>query len=551
MQEILTRDDLKGIFITGATPSQDDFSNLFDSVFNKTDDGLDKAGDTGLKVQASTSSAQTDPKDLLLFYEDIGTDPSWKMRLSGQGDGWGLDLSRGADSDFLIDASGNVGIGLSAPTSKLHVQGNVLVEDDLNVRGTSYMQSQTRVYGGFLVGNSTVPGGRLVVNTAGHVGIGVTSPTCTLDVRGDTNIGVSGATANLKVSGDIGIRKTPTCALDVSGSVKVSGTTTLGTNANAANLEVYGKIVTHQNNNALHDLSVSTTLNVSGATTLASGTVTGKLGIGISSPSHKLEVNGSTQVGSMHVTGNSTTVGNARVGTDSAAIGSKGQFEVFGNGGSNHTYTGDFNVLRNQDNAHDYSSTSLSFSIGAYIEKDVACNTVVVFSDARIKNVLGVSAAPQDLQTLMGIEITDYQKKDYIQFGDRITKKVIAQQVEEVYPEAISRGTDIIPDIMEKAAVEAGWIQLKTNLQVGERVKVLMGNTSEICIVQEVRANAFLVEIPVDAKEVFVYGREVDDFRMVDYDAIAMLNVSATQELYRQLQKLQQQVAALEQPALA
>ena len=36
---------------------------------------------------------------------------------------------------------------------------------------------------------------------------------------------------------------------------------------------------------------------------------------------------------------------------------------------------------------------------------------------------------------------------------------------------------------------------------------------------------------------VFVYGREVKDFRNVDYEAIAMLNVSATQELNRRLEK--------------
>ena len=33
--------------------------------------------------------------------------------------------------------------------------------------------------------------------------------------------------------------------------------------------------------------------------------------------------------------------------------------------------------------------------------------------------------------------------------------------------------------------------------------------------------------------EVFVYGREVDDFRAVDYDSLTMLNISATQELSR------------------
>ena len=33
--------------------------------------------------------------------------------------------------------------------------------------------------------------------------------------------------------------------------------------------------------------------------------------------------------------------------------------------------------------------------------------------------------------------------------------------------------------------------------------------------------------------KVFVYGKEVNDFHVVDYDAVAMLNVSATQELHK------------------
>ena len=45
----------------------------------------------------------------------------------------------------------------------------------------------------------------------------------------------------------------------------------------------------------------------------------------------------------------------------------------------------------------------------------------------------------------------------------------------------------------------------------------------------------------------FVYGREVNDFRSVDYDAIAMLNVSATQELHRLVRTQAARIADLEQ----
>ena len=43
----------------------------------------------------------------------------------------------------------------------------------------------------------------------------------------------------------------------------------------------------------------------------------------------------------------------------------------------------------------------------------------------------------------------------------------------------------------------------------------------------------------IESGSVFVYGREVDDFRTVDYEAISMLNVSATQELLKRIEALE------------
>jgi len=50
-----------------------------------------------------------------------------------------------------------------------------------------------------------------------------------------------------------------------------------------------------------------------------------------------------------------------------------------------------------------------------------------------------------------------------------------------------------------------------------------------------------------DAEKAFVYGRQVSDFRSVDYDAISMLNVSATQALYQQQENDRKNAAALTQ----
>lgn len=48
-----------------------------------------------------------------------------------------------------------------------------------------------------------------------------------------------------------------------------------------------------------------------------------------------------------------------------------------------------------------------------------------------------------------------------------------------------------------------------------------------------------------DAPSTFVFGKEVNDFRRVDYDKIHNLNVSATQELARQLEQLRAENAEL------
>jgi septal ring factor EnvC (AmiA/AmiB activator) len=56
-------------------------------------------------------------------------------------------------------------------------------------------------------------------------------------------------------------------------------------------------------------------------------------------------------------------------------------------------------------------------------------------------------------------------------------------------------------------------------------------DVDKVCDVLEVKEEKFRTNLETTEKEVFVYGREVNDFRTVDYDAIAMLNVSATQQI--------------------
>lgn len=221
------------------------------------------------------------------------------------------------------------------------------------------------------------------------------------------------------------------------------------------------------------------------------------------------------------------------VGTANPSI---AQLEVRG-----HAVLGSINGYGylNDTGAGEISGNSGGAYFSIFADGRISAPEVDAFSDARIKNVKGPSDSGEDLQTLLGIHITDYTMVDTVANGNRAYKKVIAQQVEEVYPQAVSLSTNVVPDIYTKSDAQAGWIpltkQLDPALKIGDQVRLITEKDSALHEVTEVNAYGFRVKDAVDGP-VFVYGRQVGDFRTVDYSAISMLNVSATQELYRELQ---------------
>ena len=236
----------------------------------------------------------------------------------------------------------------------------------------------------------------------------------------------------------------------------------------------------------------------------------------------------STNVAMLNINNTFTGASNTFNGTVKAAAISSGNLVV--NGSQSAT----IGANRYLDSGGVAVGGGGTISCSVYASGNVAAAVYFAFSDARIKRIAGRSDSTSDLQTLLGIQVTDYTYVDTVAKGDQPQKKVIAQQVEQVYPQAVSRTTDVVPDIYQKAAIREGWVQLATDLKAGERVKLIGENEEGIYPVLEVRGGAFRTDFaPTDGK-VFVYGREVKDFRTVDYEAIAMLNVSATQELKKE-----------------
>ena len=228
--------------------------------------------------------------------------------------------------------------------------------------------------------------------------------------------------------------------------------------------------------------------------------------------------------------GDDLVLKNNRVGinTDNPSIGL-----LHVNGWYNHDL-GPFQFYAN--NVQGLAAGTVDISI--YASNRVSASEFHARSDARIKNIVGVSNSQEDLDKIMAIEVTDYTMVDKAQDG-RNYKKVIAQQVESVYPDAVSYTTDVIPDIYALAHAEESFIALETEVAIGDKVKLFIPDGELLTEVVSVCERGFTVADEVNG-EVFVYGREVNDSRTVDYDALSMLNISATQALYQRLVELEE-----------
>jgi len=177
-----------------------------------------------------------------------------------------------------------------------------------------------------------------------------------------------------------------------------------------------------------------------------------------------------------------------------------------------------------------------SYSI--YASSRIAATEFNAYSDVRIKHITGPTNNTNDLTTLAQIQITNYRFIDTLEKGTGVSKKVIAQQLETVYPQAVSKLTDAVPDVYKAGTIHAGKVTVAHKLKEGDFVKLIFTNRTEVMKILAAGDGWFTVNAN-DEGAVFVYGKIVDDFRAVDYEALTTLNISATQELLKRITQLE------------
>jgi len=210
-----------------------------------------------------------------------------------------------------------------------------------------------------------------------------------------------------------------------------------------------------------------------------------------------------------------------------------------------------------------YTSDAADYLTSIYANHAIISATMVgagqstTASDIRIKNITNRSDNVADLDLLKKLQITNYLMKDEGTWGKQIFKKVIAQEVEKIYPEAVRKQTSVIPDIYalaEKVDYDANKKELSISLisnydlKVGDKIELVHPEKGKVrTTISAVSGNSFTVKDWLyETDKIFVFGREVDDFRVVDYEALSMLGISAIQALAKQNEVLEQKVKSFE-----
>lgn len=185
-------------------------------------------------------------------------------------------------------------------------------------------------------------------------------------------------------------------------------------------------------------------------------------------------------------------------------------------------------------------------AVSIYADGFIAGFRCLAHSDERIKTNRQLSDNESDLELLMKVRVTNYEFVDQLVNGSGTEKKVIAQELKEVYPEAVVDNiTQVVPDIMQFAPAKDGWITLADHgLAQGDIVRLVYQDGANEFEVLEVQGGQFKVAY-AKTEKLLVYGRQVDDFHTVDYDAMAMLNISATQAQQQHIEALEAEVKAL------
>jgi len=440
---------------------------------------------------------------------------------------------------MTIADNGNVGIGTATPISRLHVIGDATISTGIstaamfvgnvsvsgtvsaaniiatNISALTQVSSATVFAGNLSVSsNVNIGAGKMFVNSStGNVGIGTVTPVAPLHIYVPA-LSTGNATTSPQTTLELTwVEAVQDLGIGEGTKFLMSHQLVSGTKYEGAYLATYKE--TGGDTNTSTSLIFGTRLDDANVTTTATErmriTSNGYVGIGTTTPTKGyLEVASVVQqanLASSRFFNTTTTLSVATVTTPNVSI--------FGS---------------------EYIWSSTGF---------------IASSDRRIKaNITEIN----DDTALNAVRLLKPSMYNYIDTISRTSEQVygfIAQEVKEVLPYSVQLKKEIVPNIYSVGTItNQGVITLSVehSLVSGESVRLIMksGDVLTLIVCSVIDSYSFSVDmreaqkyIPEESQEIFIYGKEVEDFHVLQKDAIFTVGISAIQELDRRVQQLQ------------
>lgn len=486
----------------------------------------------------------------------------------------------GATERLIIKSDGNVGIGTNNPVSKLHLHNNAtsqnvylrLTDNTSGATATDGIAIQkTDLNDLFLIAYEsarmyffTANTPRLVIQANGNVGIVPTGG----NPDGTANIFQVGNGGRLRISNGttdytlIGSKET-----DDSNNTRI---VIWGYQNGTANIGSLEYVATASGTHKFYTGGTAERIRISSAGDLLIGPVAGtvpniQLGTtdnNIAIPSGAGNFSASAAAGDMVIRSVGKMILQSGSGNSAIMVNTNNYINI-GSGNTVGTYpitlrTNLSGFLASltvpyataSGTAYIAQSTPTSPNIQIGIVGETLFTTgFYISSDKRIKK--DIEPIDNSLELLNKINLVSYKYIDYIEKGNIKNYGVIAQEVEEIIPEVINKSKDYIPNIYKNIdSYDKDLLKLyikyddKFDLTINDKIKIYDDKNNEfIKTIIEIDEDSLTIDSPIENYEdetpLFIYGKEVAELKNVNYEALFIINMKATQELYKRLEKLE------------
>jgi hypothetical protein len=191
--------------------------------------------------------------------------------------------------------------------------------------------------------------------------------------------------------------------------------------------------------------------------------------------------------------------------------------------------------------------------LSTIFQGNTVCNGVfyfAYFSDIRIKNDINDINSSYALNLINKIKPKSFKYIDYIEKGHNDNYGFIAQEIKELLPEAITYNKEYIPNVFKLFDINKDIININEDLtgllNIDDEIQIIDTKNKIDCKILEITSSYIKIDKSLEDDKIFVYGKKVDDFHVLNKEYIFTLNISATQELHKKLEIQEKRIQELD-----